>query len=101
MASSKSFLRRECRLGLQQPPQDGGAESDKEGEVVIQVNIKFKDGTAKKLNHIRYISTVDNELYVLRYIYKNNLERRQKEEVFSMDDVKHFFVDQRPSYRDY
>jgi hypothetical protein len=68
---------------------------------MIQVNIKFKDGTCKKVNHVRHVSTADNELYILRYIYKNNLERRQKEEKYSLDNVKYFYVEQRPSYHDY
>ncbi len=68
---------------------------------MIQVNIKFKDGTAKKFNHVRYLSTYKNKLYMLRHVYKNNLERKQKEEEFNLDDVQHFYLDQRPSYHDY
>jgi hypothetical protein len=65
-----------------------------------KVTIKLKDGRRYKFRYVRYISfnTDKNEFWLLRWIYKNNLERRQQEESFKLDEVEYFSVDKMQSY---
>ena len=66
-----------------------------------KVTIKLKNGSRYKFPYVRYISfnTEKNEFWLLRWIYKNNLERRQQEESFKLDDIEYFSVDKMQSYR--
>ena len=66
-----------------------------------KVTIKLRDGREYKFRYVRYMSfnAENNEFWLLRWIYKNNLERRQQEESFKLNDIEYFLVDKMQSYR--